>query len=560
MLETDAPKRSKVKILTEITENDDNYSWRELNCFNKPVAILCKSFNPAYFDIFLFYISYYDSFNVNGRFPVSGPPSSILYPSFFGFFEQVLENKLNLRFGAHVCSSEQDFHDRIRAEIDREGRVLVPGNLFALYYDEHYKREDHGHYFIIKGYDSEREIYYILDTVHVDGGFSRTYKNFSISFPALIEVNRSYFNRFLDRDVYHFWSLHKTSPQQQYSYAEALLDHYQHLMMVRDGEAEVRHWECEVAELLRTRQFSADFEALIWRMAQSANFKLVYYDKLAHMLSQLGTDPQRMGPLLLLKNEISNEWTKIRHQLSKQIYKGSKEDIDVSALLPDIESNLDREARFRECLIDLLRELELAGRLEAAGSRQRGAEFSIQNGGSAKLARDNGVITFRHDESKVCNIWSVQDNAPQLLVAAGRNEPFSISSKVEVRSTQASNYFRCGIIIRLKDGTKLLYGIVRGETIDLLCPEWEEKNNLRSEPFSGGAVYLKAAYMDDHYYFYYTYNRDEGWTLFHKVGFDAETKQFGLYTCTWEAMELEVGFAGTELTMGSESLEEEWPL
>lgn len=557
-METNAPMRSKVKIMTEITENDDNYSWRELNCFYKPIAILSKSYNPAYFDIFLFYTSYYESFNVDGRFSVPVNPPPILYPTFFGFFEQVLENKLNLRFAAHVHSSEQDFHEKIRAEIDREGRVLVPGNLYALYYDEHYKKEDHGHYFIIKGYDAEREIYYILDTVHVDGGFSRIYKNFSISFSGLAEVNQCYFERFFNRKVYHFWSMHETASAQHYSYEETLLDHFQHLKQLQRGEAEICHWEHDVAQMLQTRQQSADFDALAWTMAVSANFKTIYYDKLFHMLSRLGADPQRIQYLLQLKNAVSNDWGKIRHELSKLIYKYSKGDIDISPLLPDIEGNLDQEARFRDALMGLIHELGLEVQLEAIRSRQRNAAFSIQNGQYAKLSRDNGIITFNHSPSSVCNIWSVQDSAPQLLVAAERKQNFSLACKVEVRTLQESNYYRCGIIIRLKDGTKLLFGIVRGETIDLLCPELEEKNNLRSEPFFGGAIYLKVEHSSEDYQFHYRYKTDLDWVLFYKGSFDAETRQFGLYTSTWEAMALEVEFSETQLSIDSERLEDAW--
>lgn len=43
------------KIITEVTENDADYSWDELNCFYRPFAIMYKTFSSIYYDLFLFY-------------------------------------------------------------------------------------------------------------------------------------------------------------------------------------------------------------------------------------------------------------------------------------------------------------------------------------------------------------------------------------------------------------------------------------------------------------------------------------------------------------------------
>ena len=51
------------KIISSITSNTDDYSWRDLNCMYKPVAIILKSFDEKLFDSFL---AYYSFINIYG--------------------------------------------------------------------------------------------------------------------------------------------------------------------------------------------------------------------------------------------------------------------------------------------------------------------------------------------------------------------------------------------------------------------------------------------------------------------------------------------------------------
>lgn len=203
---------SDVKIISGIVENKDKYPWEQLGCFYRPFAILFESFSMGYFDIFLFYTSYYNSFSADGQFSNIFEEDKTCKQSFFNFYENVLKDRLGLYINLIEFWTEEEMHLKIREELDSGAPVLVPIDLIELSYNQGYKQESHMHFFIMKGYNNSKEIYYILDNMHLEGGSSTIYKDFTLKYKDLYGMMQAYFKNFYpNMEKYQMWSLNAKS-------------------------------------------------------------------------------------------------------------------------------------------------------------------------------------------------------------------------------------------------------------------------------------------------------------------------------------------------------------
>lgn len=530
----------KVKIISDITENDDNYSWKEVNCFYKPIAILAKSFNQEFFDIFLFYVSYYGAFSIGEWFSDYTHDNKIPHYNFYKFFEDVLKDRLGLFFKIIEFTSEDEMHNKIKKEIDSDARILIPGDLFALYYDQRYKREHHMHFFIAKGYDTERKIYYILDTLHIDNGFSKIFKDFSIQLSTLSEVCTHYFTHYYpETPSMCFWSLNQFKPIGNYKYANLLLDHLDHLKKININESIVKYLEYEFVKTVNTNNNSINIDNLIWDMVSSSNLKSVYYNILFKTLHSFNIDPAESSELNDMKNRIVNCWTGIRNKI---MHKSFKKESSYTNLMPIIEANLQNERLFREKLIDILEKLNLKILLQNQSKAESSLNFIERNVNKALLLKEENKVTITHSADKVYNLWAVQDEAPQMLIYVGDSSDFYMQSKVTIISNNCNNYYQSGIIIRMDDGKKILFGEEMDLKISILCPEFEENCHLYSEAYLTSSVYLKVERITDKFNFFYKYKSDMNWIYIYTFKYSGAVKYFGLFSKTWDNIDLKVEF------------------
>jgi hypothetical protein len=239
--------QSKTKLLENVTENSDNYSWRELSCFFKPWAIIFESYKSGYFDLFLYYWCFNKHYFTDESCATIFDTRKLPFPAFFEFYEKELKHRFGLSIKTNTFISEEDLNMKIKAQIDAESPVLIPGDLFAIYYDELYKYRHHYHYFLVKGYDSEKELYYILDTVHVEHGRNAVYKDFAITFYQLYEACECYYNYFYPEiGTHYFWSVEELTATHEFTYLNALMEQYNYFKAINTNSASVKYFGCEV--------------------------------------------------------------------------------------------------------------------------------------------------------------------------------------------------------------------------------------------------------------------------------------------------------------------------
>lgn len=110
--------------------------------------------------------------------------------------------------------------DYVKHEIDKGRPVLIPVDLNELSYNPMYKKEHRYKYMIIKGYDIERELFYILDNIHIDFGSATILTDFTSRFDEMYSMNHSFYEFFASeaKDLQHFYSLDASDKKRINSY------------------------------------------------------------------------------------------------------------------------------------------------------------------------------------------------------------------------------------------------------------------------------------------------------------------------------------------------------
>ncbi|MNW44431.1 hypothetical protein D3C74_216660 [compost metagenome] len=550
-----SPNKS-INFIDEIIGNNDSYSWKEVNCFFKPMAILCNSFNKNFFDIFLFYTSFFNSYQIDGWFSTNWLTESIVNKQnqkkdFSGFFDNVLEDRLGLSLKRVYFSTEEEMHSKIISEVDKRNRILVPGDLFAIYYDDCYKTKSHGHFFIIKGYDLKKKIYYILDTIHLDNGSNAIYKEFIIDFTMLSEACKYFF---IDFHSYqkgrYFWLITQNDNKNYFNYVRSLLDYRELLENENPDTTSKKYIEEEFIKIFQNNNKSVEVEQEICvkDMFVRSNFRKVHYDILFKMLREVTSDSPLSFQLHEEKLAILKSWKIVRNKIAVMI---TKKQNNYDILITQINEILENESNFKNSLIHFIDTSDLKKKL-LENMNQKSSQFIVKNRNEADVIFENDRIIVTHSILKSYNTWVTQDYGVELLVNQEYINNFSIETEIQIKNNDFRGCYRCGIIIRFEDGNKFLFGIDIEDTITVHCPEYGETSLLHKESFYSNSVNLKVTNNSNYYMFYVKTSLDNEWNCVHKCLLSSKTMSFGLLSATWETIDHEVTFINPKLLCNNE--------
>ncbi|MCX7922502.1 MAG: BtrH N-terminal domain-containing protein [Clostridia bacterium] len=529
----------KFKVIDGFVENTDNYTWDETNCFFKSIAIDYESFSSGYFDLFMFYSTFYYTFRAEGCYEDSiGIGMGKFYNSFLDFHNRIMEDRFGMVFKTVEFETEDEMHEKIKIEVDNEARVLVPGDVMGLYYNMMYREVPHDHYFIIKGYNTEKKIYYIMDNMHIDNGGSVKYKDFMVKFSDLYEMRELHLKNFTpDATKPFFWSVSKTRNARKSSYSvyETLLDHAEYFKKVNTGEAELKYLEQEAMKKIELAGEVNLFRIIV----RIINSKSVYYGLLFKFLENANIDKALIEDLKEFKKELEMSWFDVRRKL---LFKVSRNNNDFSSLKGPIESSIEKERIFRNKVIESVGSSKLQELVRQRQEAEADNEFIEKNNSGALIVKDKNRIQITHSSEKKYETWTIEDNAPQMLIY-NTGEDFMLETKMTLNNRGA---FHSGVIIKLANGMKLLYGVCIDNKFVIFCPERGDKYSLIEENFQNlsgsNSVYMRVQKEKGLYTFYNKLDGTDDYRKFYTIKCEEKTVHFGFFSKTWEAIEHKVEF------------------
>ncbi len=167
--------------IIEIQDNLNIYALDEVDCFQRPMAILLNNINPKYSDVFICYAKIIEFYMGNYSFAELSRSLTKVINDRMGIVTEQFTGRNLIKY---ICE-----------KIDNEYPVILGIDYYKMFYSKFYLRENYPHWFIINGYDSYTESFSLLDyTQFLDSKFQ--YEPFTIPYKMIKDLNKSYIKKY----------------------------------------------------------------------------------------------------------------------------------------------------------------------------------------------------------------------------------------------------------------------------------------------------------------------------------------------------------------------------
>nr|WP_243277869.1 BtrH N-terminal domain-containing protein [Clostridium yunnanense] len=485
------------------------------------MAIAFKSFNKRYFDIYLLISSFVQVY-------IAKDENKTPY-SFIDIYNEFIKDIFDIEIVKQKFDNKEAMHNCIKKAIDNDMPVLIPGDLYNLFYFPNYKKEHFSHLFIIKGYDSDTNIYYILDSAHIDSGASTILGDFAIKKVDMYDLSKLYCAYFENEESIQYLYTFRKCSKKNVSVYDTLKLLERILRMLQDGKLNSIYWEEELVKQLGSG--SGDSQM----MYGFTNFKSVYQFYINELLKEVKVDQISVEKFTELSGEVNKEWIEIRN---KTAYYAARKANDFKDIYQRIEKNISLENECRTLLISILADIKSVKQEESSISKG----FVILNNNDAVIENTEKGIRIKHYIFKTYDTWLAQDNAAQILIK-DIGKRFSIETRIST-NTNLGEWFHAGIIVKLKDGTKYLFGNHKKEEVSIFCPSLGDKFQVYSKASYNQETksYFKVCKKDNEIFFYIHDYEENETKLIYSMYLNEEIDSVGLFSKTWMKINHEILF------------------
>jgi len=493
-------------ILNQVVQNDDEYSWKQLTCTYRPWMVGFKSYGNNYQDAFLLLISFVEIYFDKRR------DKMIL--DFIDNYEEHLEKYLGIRINKVCYNDESELEKKIISAIDKKQLIQIPCDLINLPYNPMYMLEHRYKCIIVKGYDRNRGLLYILDNIHIDYGSSTILTDFVSSVKEMFTMNQSFAKE--HGMLKCFYTLEKVN-NKTVDERETLLLLKSILSEYMCDENKVIHWEEELGSVKNKKS--------IEEIVKTLDFKFVFVSTLKKMLRRFSGIENVVDKICDDYCELCGKWELLRNDV---LYENTLSE-DERRLISERLKNDER--KIFSGMIKIIESVSKYKEIE----KNEVDEYRVLNNYNAIIEKKmNGYCMYHSSEYKY-DTWQMQDNAVQLLIDGVRGG--MLETKIKIHGCYGED-IHSGIIIKMKSGFRYLYGNLRGRFIALYCPEREADFEIYCEIKSHHEDDLLKVVIDENKLKFY-YMEDEKTVV--EVSGD-RVESIGLFSKTWEYLEHSVEF------------------
>lgn len=515
-------------MINELKPNiEDDYSWHEVNCFFRAWSIVLQSYHHSYYNNFL------QAMFLNWTFF----PESIALSEHDDYMldsnDEVLTPLFQVRAEKVYYSNEHDFHAQIHAGVQEKHRLIIPGDIFNIYYNASYHTKHNEHFFIIKGCDEQNQRYYILDNLHLKNGASTIYEDFLIPWDILYQSNQLFFSHFQSTSAPYFWSIQPTSlvhsdnTKQVFEANLHILNKYIDTYKDRQLEQMILQSNSKTEQI---QQFFMKF-----------NHKNTYFKILKNVFTSLKLDTASF-----------EKWIESFHEIKMKIpisLAGSDSSAQVFQEYSFIEKNLLITMRNL-----ILQYLETApDQPSPAASKALLQDGVMLNNQNIECLIEHHQLHITHSSHHKSDTWTSENEAFQLLWKNDNSMGDQDLLEVTIENQNEPGLpFHSGIII-LYPHEHALYGPMQQVSISLFVPHRLDAYSVKEMQYLKGKVKLKAR-RDAHrgLLFYFQGPEDPEYVLFTDQPFPLNFTEIGLFSRTWEHIEHTTVF--TDITVYNHKL------
>lgn len=433
-------------LINKIKANKDEYSYDQINCFEKPVGIILNNFCQTSGNLFYMYVSLLKGYKINKPrhqgLRSSGEMTAIIH---------ILKDIFNIDL--NQASLTEELHNPLMSRLSSQNPVLVPGNLKELYYSNFYKTENWPHLFLLKGFDFEKSIYYILDSVQLrtDTG---TYKDFVIEYSKLERVFKSYVETYDVNDFYYF---RDNFIKEIYPLRTILLN----CLDVYLDEMQAQPFrEVDILNMIADKTYDIyDLSALLMK---TIKYKNVFFQELIGNVKSIGREGCFCDEFSTITRDIINEWNTFSNLYIADTYRNKP--IDINKVNNKIRQITALEKNAKDMVYQIYKAL-MKEQMENKEKNHKEVEFIFEN-------NDNNIISqsapdefiFSLCDGKIYNSWT-DDNAPKVLLCNMNLDHCLFNIKIKKIEMDINSQFLAGIVLRTKSNDLYFWGILSGKSL-----------------------------------------------------------------------------------------------
>lgn len=265
-------------LLYGIKDIGIKYPIDYVDCFERPIAFIYNWLKPGINELFIAYRKMYQSY----EFDIDDVDN--IFKNY--------EDEIGIRCNKVV--TENNCIDIIIKLIDNGHPVVVPGNLKALYYSKYYLQDNWPHLFLIKGYDTEKKLFYMLESTqqYVEDDIPQ-YVDYPILFENL-------------QQVFHEYSIMRESNIYYFDLVNSDLKYHQILkkcfQLLYDALLNQRYIEYEILKEIDDMEEIHYYSDYILNIAK---YRITMIETLMKCMQQLSYDTSRIAQIV---SELSGLW------------------------------------------------------------------------------------------------------------------------------------------------------------------------------------------------------------------------------------------------------------
>ncbi len=508
-------------IINRIISNDDKYCWKDLTCTYRPWMTAFKSFGNNYEEAFLLLMSYVAIYIDDTE------DKKIL--DLIEFYDKYVKEYIGISIEKYKFNEVQEMIVCVKKAIDNGQPVLVPCDLIKLTYNPMYLLEHRYKCMVVKGYDIDRNLLYILDNIHIDYGSSTILTDFISQTTEMYEMNKAASLTLNYEQCIFGLDIVDKNDIREYT-ALRYLNNL--IRLAVDNKLKVIHWEKEIVNMTKDNGYKRKMDEII----KTLDFKNVFSDvlfKMLHRFRKLDTND-----ITKLKHEfesINKEWEILRRKILH--------DKEINANLDILNYDFDiiekKELDFMKKLSEVIELLDD----ESFQTDQIIDDFIILDNVGSDITKTERGIKIKHSKQKKYDTWLMQDNSVQLLLSNVKKG--SLETRLAF-DTGIGEDTHAGIIIKFRSGKKYLFGNVRGEHVSVFCPEdgdeFDKFSRLSYEEAGKNDTYFKVIINESDIKFLCQNLSGGDEECVYSVCENEDIEYVGLFSKTWEYLDHTVEF------------------
>lgn len=385
------------KSLYNIEDLKENYPLEYLDCFEHPIAINYNWLNSDILDLYYSYSKLYVSFS----FDIEGVDQVI----------KSYESELGIR--CNKVAPKENFFEVIIQLINEGHLVLIPGNLKCLFYSGYYMKSDWGHLFIIKGYDDEKKIFYIFDSIQEkDKAGSPIYTDFVMRFNDLYDIFEG-FRVLREPYIYYLEDINSTE-----MYQERLKEFFEQLYKSIEKQQYMEH------KILKELRQAKDQEIKVDNLCNIPKYKTMMLLHVAKIMKKLSYD---VSNLECLADELEELWKQNNKLFIRKLLKNTPDQVEYAVSEKIIETEKKLLSEIRICINFLSKPVSMKD--------IRKEETFFENNQDNIISYNEGKFIFDFNNGKTYNTW-IADQCPKVIIYKGKalleKFHFQVKCKIEI--------------------------------------------------------------------------------------------------------------------------------